>query len=51
MMETRVLPRDYTVLAPDGSEIRELVAVEGGSYGALHAASRRDFLCRNAQDR
>ena len=31
MMETRKLPRDYTVLAPDGSEIRELVAVNGGS--------------------
>ena len=31
MMETRALPSDYAVLAPDGSEIRELVAVEGGS--------------------
>ncbi len=30
-MDTRKLPRQYTVLAPDGSEIRELVAVEGGS--------------------
>ena len=30
-MDTRKLPREYTVLAPDGSEIRELVAVEGGS--------------------
>jgi len=25
------LPDEYTVLAPDGSEIRELVAVKGGS--------------------
>lgn len=31
MMQTRQLPRDYTVLAPDGSEIRELVSVTGGS--------------------
>ena len=31
MMDTRKLPREYTVLAPDGSEIRELVAVKGGS--------------------
>lgn len=30
-MNTRKLPREYTVLAPDGSEIRELVAVRGGS--------------------
>ncbi len=30
-MDTRKLLREYTVLAPDGSEIRELVAVEGGS--------------------
>lgn len=30
-MDTRKLPLDYTVLAPDGSEIRELVAVGGGS--------------------
>ncbi len=30
-MDTRILPREYTVLAPDGSEIRELVAIEGGS--------------------
>ena len=30
-METRRLPREYTVLAPDGSEIRELVTVKGGS--------------------
>jgi len=30
-MDTRKLPHEYTVLAPDGSEIRELVAVEGGS--------------------
>ena len=30
-MDTRKLPREYTVLAPDGSEIRELVAVKGGS--------------------
>ena len=31
MMQTRRLPRDYTVLAPDGSEIRELVSVSNGS--------------------
>ena len=31
MMDTKELPVDYTVLAPDGSEIRELVAVKGGS--------------------
>ena len=31
MTDVRILPRDYTVIAPDGSEIRELVAVEGGS--------------------
>lgn len=30
-MDTQRLPRDHTVLAPDGSEIRELVAVRGGS--------------------
>ena len=30
-MDTRKLPDEYTVLAPDGSEIRELVAVGGGS--------------------
>lgn len=30
-MDARKLPREYTVLAPDGSEIRELVAVKGGS--------------------
>ena len=30
-MDTRELPHEYTVLAPDGSEIRELVAVKGGS--------------------
>lgn len=30
-MDTRKLPREYTVLAPDGSEIRELVAVKDGS--------------------
>ena len=30
-MDTRNLPREHTVLAPDGSEIRELVAVRGGS--------------------
>ena len=30
-MDTRKLPHEYTVLAPDGSEIRELVAVGGGS--------------------
>ena len=30
-MDTRKLPLEYTVLAPDGSEIRELVAVKGGS--------------------
>lgn len=31
MMDTKELPTRYTVLAPDGSEIRELVAVKGGS--------------------
>ena len=31
MMQTAKLPDDYTALAPDGSEIRELVAVKGGS--------------------
>ena len=31
MMDTKRLPAEYTVLAPDGSEIRELVSVEGGS--------------------
>ena len=30
-MDTRKLPHEYTVLAPDGSEIRELVTVRGGS--------------------
>ena len=30
-MDTVQLPDDYTTLAPDGSEIRELVAVNGGS--------------------
>ncbi|MCH7744587.1 MAG: cupin domain-containing protein [Chloroflexi bacterium] len=30
-MKTTRLPDKYTVLAPDGSEIRELVAVKGGS--------------------
>ena len=30
-MDTRKLPHEYTVLAPDGSEIRELVSVTGGS--------------------
>ena len=30
-MDTIQLPDEYTVLAPDGSEIRELVSVEGGS--------------------
>ena len=30
-MKTSKLPDKYTVLAPDGSEIRELVAVKGGS--------------------
>ena len=30
-MDTKKLPLKYTVLAPDGSEIRELVAVNGGS--------------------
>ena len=30
-MDTRKLPLEYTVLAPDGSEIRELVSVKGGS--------------------
>ena len=30
-MKTTRLPDEYTALAPDGSEIRELVAVKGGS--------------------
>ena len=30
-MEPTRLPDDYTALAPDGSEIRELVSVNGGS--------------------
>lgn len=30
-MDTKRLPPEYTVLAPDGSEIRELVAVKSGS--------------------
>lgn len=30
-MKTTRLPDDYTALAPDGSEIRELVSVKGGS--------------------
>ena len=30
-MDTSKLPRDYTILAPDGSEIRELVSAKGGS--------------------
>ena len=30
-MDTRSLPCEYTALAPDGSEITELVAVTGGS--------------------
>ena len=30
-MDTKKLPADCTVLAPDGSEIRELVAVKGAS--------------------
>ncbi|MCH8063725.1 MAG: cupin domain-containing protein [Chloroflexi bacterium] len=30
-MQTNQLPSDYTALAPDGSEIRELVKVDGGS--------------------
>ena len=31
MMQTAKLPAEHTVLAPDGSQIRELVAVKGGS--------------------
>ena len=31
MMESATLPAEHTVLAPDGSQIRELVAVKGGS--------------------
>ena len=31
MMQTKTLPAEHTVLAPDGSEIRELVMVKGGS--------------------
>ncbi|MCH8870207.1 MAG: cupin domain-containing protein [Chloroflexi bacterium] len=30
-MDTKALPSEYTALAPDGSEIRELVRVAGGS--------------------
>lgn len=30
-MDTQKLPLEYTVLAPDGSEIRELVSAKGGS--------------------
>ena len=30
-MQTATLPAEHTVLAPDGSEIRELGAVKGGS--------------------
>ncbi len=30
-MDTRKLPPEYTAHAPDGSEIRDLVAVKGGS--------------------
>ncbi len=30
-MQTNQLPHDYTALAPDGSEIRELVRVDGSS--------------------
>ena len=30
-MQTNRLPSDYTALAPDGSQIRELVKVDGGS--------------------
>ena len=30
-MQTAKLPVEHTVLAPDGSQIRELVAVKGGS--------------------
>ena len=30
-MDTRKLSQEYTVIAPDGSEIRELIAVKGGS--------------------
>ena len=29
--DTRTLSKTYTVIAPDGSEIRELLAVDGGS--------------------
>ena len=36
MMDTKELPTDYTVLAPDGSEICELVAVKSGSM--VHCA-------------
>ncbi|MCY3637612.1 MAG: cupin domain-containing protein, partial [Chloroflexi bacterium] len=46
-MDTIPLPSELTVLAPDGSEIRELVAVSGGSMvhctlpsGATSAAVR-----------
>ncbi len=38
-MQTNQLPSDYTALAPDGSEIRELVGVEGG--GMVHCTLPR----------
>ncbi len=31
LMDTKILPCEYTVLAPDGSEISELVSVNSGS--------------------
>ncbi len=38
-MQTNQLPGDYTGLAPDGSEIRELVGIEGG--GMVHCTLPR----------
>ena len=38
-MQTNQLPSDYTVLAPDGSQIRELVGVDGG--GMVHCTLPR----------
>ncbi|MDA0768660.1 MAG: hypothetical protein O2821_00375 [Chloroflexi bacterium] len=35
-MDAKTLSNDYTALAPDGSEIRELVQVSGGSM--VHCA-------------
>ena len=42
-MDTKKLPADCTVLAPDGSEIRELVAVKGASM--VHCTLPSDIHC------